>query len=102
MSGKPEFFDWPEVLRVLLAGTGLINNLVEPSIQLEELERELPRLQRWLEGAVPEDLQEVIKEELVKQAEYLGNFASQFARVFQQLEALTKGGKRIDLSEIGR
>lgn len=90
-----EYSDWPEILRVLLIGNGIINNLVEPGIQLAELEHELPRLRKWLEGDLPEELRESSNEELIRQAGYLGQFAGRLNHVLRQVEALTGGREHV-------
>lgn len=92
MSGSSNNLEWPDVLRALFLGGGVMNNLVEPGIQLEELEKELPGVGRWFKGAVPEDLREVTREELTRQAVYFKNFNVKLNRVLEQIERILDGG----------
>lgn len=93
MEGQTVNPQWPNALRVLFIGNGVVNNLVEPSIQLTELEKEIPQLCQWL-SIMPEELRNLAIEEIKRQVEYLTMFSKRLNQVLLSLGTVEDLGGR--------
>lgn len=66
---------WSGVLRVLLLGNGLVNNLAEPEIQIGDLLKKIDILQAsFSDTSLSSEKKELICSELQRQYKYLNHF----------------------------
>ena len=74
---------WPNILQCLFVGNSIINNLSEPQIQLDELQKKLPKFQEYLsDSSLPVEKKKLACNELERQIQYMTLFA-------QKLNAVT-------------
>jgi len=66
---------WPDALRVLLLGNGLVNNLAEPEVQIGELLKRIDILHdAFHDTALSTEKKNLICDELQRQYKYLNHF----------------------------
>lgn len=80
---------WPEVMRLLWLGKGVLSNLLEPEIQLSELISELPRIRKLAEQ-LPAGQQQLAAAEWERQYAELARFRDRLDALLAEL-AKTSG-----------
>ena len=86
--------EWPNILRILLLGNGLINNLAEPEIQADELLSQIRILQECLcSDGVSASQKQLIYDEIRRQYDYLFRFNKKLTELLKDYKRDTESEK---------
>ena len=78
---------WPDALRVLLLGNGLVNNLAEPEIQIGSLLKKVGMLQEaFADTELSPEKKKLICNELQRQYKYLNHFHDELSLLLTYLQ----------------
>jgi len=80
---------WPDALRVLLLGNGLVNNLSEPEIQIGELLKKVDILQdSFADAELSLEKKKLICNELQRQYKYLNHFHDELSLLLTYVQKI--------------
>lgn len=93
MNTKKEM-QWPDILRILLLGNGLINNLAEPEVQANELLSQIRLLQECLcSNDILARHKQLICDEIRRQYDYLFRFNKKLTALLEDYKRDTESEK---------
>lgn len=88
---------WPEMMRFCWLGNGIVNNLQEPSVQLDEFNSQVMLVEEGLAtGRFSPGEQKMIAEELARQMEYMIAFQEKLHNALTRISAVV--GRKHDAS----
>ena len=80
---------WPNILSILLIGNSVVNNFAEPQIQLDELLKKLPDLEKNIsDTCLTDEKKKLVHDELRRQLHYITVFGQKLAEVKRGLKLL--------------
>lgn len=80
---------WPNILSILLIGNSVVNNFAEPQIQLGELLKKLPNLEKNIgDTCLPDEKKKLVQDELQRQLHYITVFSQKLDEVKRELKLL--------------
>lgn len=80
---------WPDALRVLLLGNGLVNNLVEPEVQIGDLLKKIDILhEAFHDTALSTKKKKLICDELQRQYKYLNHFHDELTMLLTYVQEI--------------
>jgi len=89
--------NWPEMMRFCWIGNGIVNNLQEPSVQLDEFNSKVMFVEEGLATSkFSSGEQKMIAEELARQMEYMAAFQEKLQNALTRISAIV--GRKHDAS----
>lgn len=80
---------WPDALRVLMLGNGLVNNLAEPEIQIGDLLKKVDILQdSFADAELSPEKKKLICNELQRQYKYLNHFHDELSLFLKYVQEI--------------
>ena len=81
--------NWPDIVRVLLLGNGLVNNLAEPEIQIGDLLKKADILQSsFADAELSSEKKKLICNELQRQYKYLNHFHDELSLLLTYVQEI--------------
>ena len=86
MERAKESTAWPEGLKILLLGNGVITNLAEPLVQINELAAKMPILRELMTDGLEQEKQSLVVEELARQLQLMSEFNARLQQSMVQIK----------------
>jgi hypothetical protein len=82
---------WAESMKILLLGNGIVANLAEPLVQIEEMVEKLPILRELMVTGLEKEKQNLVVDELQRQLQYLNQFNEKIKENITKMMCVVEG-----------